>query len=85
MINVTLSGKALQSADTTSAGSYFRKGDLQLSIRKFDSSRLNFEKALKHFRNAKNWSRSIVCYNKMAEVFFGVSAMIRQSFQQERP
>jgi CHAT domain-containing protein len=73
VINVTLFGKALQSSDTANASGYFRKADLLLSTRMFDSSRFYFEKSLKQYLNTKSWERSIACYNKIAEAYFGIS------------
>jgi CHAT domain-containing protein len=72
-VNFTIFGKALQSSDTANASGYFRKGDLLLSTRMFDSSKFYFEKALRQYQDVKSWKRSIACYNKIAEAYFGMS------------
>ncbi len=73
-IGFSVHGKSIPLSDTTQASAHFRKGDVQLSTRMFDSARFYFEQALSQYQEAGNWKRTIACYNKIAEASFGMFA-----------
>lgn len=73
LLSDPLFGKISQPPDTIKASEYLRKGDLLVSARMFDSSKFYFERALSEYGKANDVRKSVVCYNKLAEVSFNLS------------